>query len=154
MEKKKLTILVSICIVLLCLVSLMLLKAGNKSDKVVRDIVKSDVEVVQQSEDGSDKKETVNKKNEIKNNDSKVVSEASNTTVKKNKMYDNYSSGAVPLSAICITAEQPKYVKDSVSKIVENFNSIYMVKNTGSKLLVIVDNPNNIRHGLILWKSL
>ena len=66
----------------------------------------------------------------------------------KSKMFENVSSSMMPLSAISESAGQTEQVKTIISKLLDSSNGIYMIKNTGNKLLVVLDNPANIRHGI------
>ena len=67
--------------------------------------------------------------------------------VTKTDLYDAIPASSLPLSAISILSEQPENIKSTILKIAET-NNIYMVQPKKDKLLVIADNPSNIRHGI------
>ena len=77
----------------------------------------------------------------------KVLIQKEDNFITKTDLYDALPASSLPLSAISIISEQPENVKNSILKIAET-NNIYMVQPKKDKLLVIADNPVNIRHGI------
>ena len=53
----------------------------------------------------------------------------------------------MPLSAITLVSELPKNIQTKISKIAEN-NSIFMIQKNKDKIIIITDNPENIRHSI------
>ena len=94
------------------------------------------------------KKEVVVQKTDKFNKSNKKTDEKSleSKTIKTN-LYNNIPSSALPLSAIAILSEHSKNISDNISKLAET-NNIYMIQEKGNKLLVISDNPDNIRHNI------
>ncbi len=66
-----------------------------------------------------------------------------NKKVRKVNLYTTDS--LVPLSTISVISSLPKNIQDKVLQISQT-NNIYMAKRKHDKLLIIADNPDNIRH--------
>lgn len=97
---------------------------------------------VQQVQENTDLKEKGSKKTIL---NASVQQEESLT--KKANLYDDIASSAIPLSAISAISDLPVNIQDAVTKIAEN-NNIYMIQKNNDKILVITDNPENIRHSI------
>ena len=149
MEKKKIIIAVAICVLLAGSLSLLM----RNSKKITNDVknIKTQEDTVNDVKKPSEEKSKPNLSENSNKAEKQSDSNASSLTknsVKTSNMYNNIPESMMPLSAISETAGQPQNVKDSVNKLLENSNGIYMVKNTGNKLIVVTDNPSNIRHGI------
>ena len=70
-----------------------------------------------------------------------------NETIIQTKLYDDLPSSALPLSAITEISNVPDNIRETVTEISKN-NNIYMIQKQKDKLLIISDNPENIRHGI------
>lgn len=67
--------------------------------------------------------------------------------VKKANLYSESSSSAIPLSAISEIADLSPNIQNVVAKIASDKN-IYMIQKSHNNLLIISDNPANIRHSI------
>ena len=151
MEKKRIyaiaTVLVVAVVCTYCLI--------NKQDGIVPknaennktgEVIKTEqVETVKESKKHyykADKEESV-KTGVVKN----LSTRKEDKFITKTNLHNEMLPSALPLSAISIISELPKNVKESVLKIAETSN-IYMIQPKREKLLVITDNPANIRHGV------
>lgn len=65
----------------------------------------------------------------------------------KTDLYNDTPSSALPLSAITEISTLPENVREIVINISKD-NNIYMIQKHNNKLLIISDNPENIRHGI------
>ena len=153
MNKKK----ILISAVLICITGAFLLTViNNKTGEKTSNDVSLEQKTVLPAETA------VNKKEEIKtsfSNDKKKTIKAGIEEVKnikddkKNKivytnLYDDIPSSVLPLSAITQISSLPQNVQSVISDISKNSN-IYMIqKNNKDKLLIISDNPDNIRHNI------
>ena len=91
-----------------------------------------------------------NNKNEIKQASVSVANHAkepADNNVIRTNLYSETSSSVMPLSVITEISSLPVHVRDVVSDISKT-NNIYMIQKKHDKLLVITDNPENIRHGI------
>mgnify|MGYP006988875729 CR=1 FL=1 len=60
-------------------------------------------------------------------------------------LYRSAAADSMPLSVLAAISDMPKTIQDKVSKIAEA-NNIYMMQKNNDKLIIITDNPSNIRH--------
>ncbi len=72
----------------------------------------------------------------------------SEETIKQSNLYADLLSNSMPLSTIYEIADMSKEVQNAVKNIAENSNGIFMAKKVGNKLLLVTDNPDNLRHGV------
>ena len=153
MEKKKLAL---ILLIVACSAGLISLNIMNKSHKETNNDLK-------QTETPSVKEEIVkeNIEQEEINNTTKENTEKTLTTsvekvsvikkddfVKKSNLLKDLSNNSIPISAISEISDLPQNIQEAVLKVAETNNGIYMVKRNADKLLLVVDNPNNMRHGV------
>jgi len=66
--------------------------------------------------------------------------------IKKANLHDNAGT-SLPLSVISDMANTSDFVRSNIEKISKS-NNIYMTKKAGDKIIVITDNPANIRHNI------
>ena len=78
---------------------------------------------------------------------SKDVSLQKEESTRANLFNDFYDS-AIPLSAINELSELPENVKNAVTSTVKSADGVYMIKHHGNKVVMIVDNQSNLRHGI------
>lgn len=64
------------------------------------------------------------------------------------KRADLYNETSLPLSAIFEISKLPADVQKIIKNTFDSANNIYMVKNTGKKVFVLSENPDDNRHGL------
>ena len=99
------------------------------------------------SEDGNNLNSIADKNKrapeEIKNGVKQASVQIDDSFIKRANLYN--SDSVIPLSAISIVSSLPQNIQDKVSSIVSS-NNVFMAKKSGDKLLIITDNPNNIRH--------
>lgn len=76
------------------------------------------------------------------------VQEVKDEKVKRAFMYENYPASMVPLSGITALTDLSPTANAAVSKIFDKSNNIYMINRSGHKLFMVVENPENIRHGV------
>lgn len=77
--------------------------------------------------------------------------EVQDTHVKKEKkgnLYENYPASMVPLSGITALSGLSPTANAAVSKVFDKSNNVYMINRSGHKLFMVVENPENIRHGV------
>ena len=84
---------------------------------------------------------------EKKNNDKSINNKVIPNETKKTDMFDDISSSAMPLSVITLIADLPTNIKDTIVTISKS-HDIYMIQKHHDKLLIITNNPENIRHGI------
>lgn len=100
---------------------------GNTKDKAPEKQTKSLVAGIQQNKNLNEAK-----------TDNNVI---------KTDLYNDTPSSALPLSAITEISTLPENVREIVINISKD-NNIYMIQKHNNKLLIISDNPENIRHGI------
>lgn len=96
--------------------------------------------------DKTDKKNLKKSDDNLKtlNNEDKIKKDK---FITKTNMHNDIPSSALPLSAISIISEYSDDIQSSIVKIADT-NNIYMVQPKKNKLLIISDNPSNIRHSV------
>ena len=92
---------------------------------------------------GADK--NIKEKSHSKQLQKQSLDENDDNYIKKANLYNSDNGVVVPLSTISIISTLPQNIQDKVLKIAET-NNIFMTKRIKDKLLVITDNPDNIRH--------
>ena len=152
MEKKKILAGIAIAAVVLSITTVIFVK-NTKTDM---QSVDNNQEISKQT-DTVESLKAADKNNKAEGNENNISKEQnvvnensalSKENYKKTNLYNNVPSSMMPLSAIVEVSDQPEQVKSALSKILENSNGVYMVKNIGNKILVVTENPNNIRHGV------
>ena len=68
-------------------------------------------------------------------------------STKKPNLYDLDASSSVPLSTIGIMSSLPENIQHKISDIAQS-NNIFMTVKSRDNIIVITDNPNNIRHSV------
>ena len=96
----------------------------------------NDVKQTKKSDKKSDNKQVTEQKNE--NNNENIV---------KANLYNDAPSSVIPLSAITELTSLPKTTQTLINDIIKS-NNIYMIQKLNNKLLIISDNPENIRHSI------
>lgn len=148
MEKKKIVIsAAAVCIALCCVVGIVYNSNKNQSTN------DGNVQVndVKSGTKSSIKKEELQKEVSSLGTESTDIKQAhiqKDDKISKNaNLYKDPSSFSMPLSAIALVSELPHNIQAKVSKIAEN-NSIYMIQRNKDKIIIITDNPENIRHSI------
>lgn len=147
MEKKKIiSIIVAVCIAVLFIFCL-LNKNSKSSENINTETLHNTDEYGTQNiaKDNMQEKETINKDKTLPKQASIEKNEQS--TTKTIEISTELPNDKIPFSAINILYSVSPVVKQKLAKIAET-NNIYMVQNTGNKLLIVTDNPANIRHGI------
>lgn len=150
MEKKKIFIVVAAAVLALCGSYFIINKSTDKTviqkeasetekinDNNQENIAEKDIVPVKEKSEEGLQNPTL-KKAGIQKEDSFVT---------KTNLYNDLPASALPLSAISIISELPQNIKDEVLKISET-NNIYMIQPKKDKLLVVSENPENIRHNV------
>lgn len=91
------------------------------------------------------KAETIKKASVSKNTEQTTEQ---NGVIKKGNLYTNLSNNSIPLSAITEMADMPANTKNSINNIIKSSDEIYMMKKSKDKVLLVVNNQKNIRHGI------
>ena len=146
MEKKK----IIVCLAAACLAGFCafgLLGKNNKKDvQEVKEPENVQQEVIQAEEPVKAEEETVTKSDTPQKQTVKQISIQKDVNIeKKTNLYNDAVSSTMPLSVVATLSDTPDYVKTKVEKLSAT-NNIYMAKKSGDKLIVITDNPSNIRH--------
>ena len=108
-------------------------EAGNTNPSKVSETVK-----VKESQNPTNKFSVLKK--------ASIEKESTSFEIKTN-MYNDLPASSLPLSAIAEISTIPDYIKDKVITVAQN-NNIYMVQKHNDKLLIVTDNPSNIRHNI------
>ncbi len=145
MEKKKLLVLSA----LLVLAGAAAFYTLNPKSADKADITQENI----QAEENIEEQNVISKTdNENANIDSKatVINATATKTnlTQKTDLYNDIPSGDFPLSGISELAGASNDVKAAVKNIIDNSQCIYLVKRHGERLLLITDNPENLRHGV------
>ena len=150
MEKKKIVVIASVvCIAIIAAVGILKKDTQNGGNVDTSRLNKQ----VQSSNTKSDtnKQSKVSNNNTINGSGNNFLKQAhilkEDSFNKKADLFNNDSGFSIPLSAISVLSTLPQSIQNKVSKIAE-VNSIYMIQKNGDKLLVITDNPANIRHSI------
>ena len=88
------------------------------------------------------------KKNSVKNSEKEEDDNGNTENVKHGNLFNSAPSSFVPLSAIAEITDLPENIKNEVNKVINNYNGILMLKRTKDKVVIIAENPENIRHGI------
>lgn len=152
MDKKKIIICAAIVFSVVFLTYKYLNKecvSNIKTNKGISSVSEQNISTV----DKTDKIDAIDKKNkksvikkEIKNQTEQDNTAKDDKVVKAN-LYNEMSSSVMPLSAITELGNLPQNIQTLVSDIAKSGN-IYMLNKIKDKLLIISDNPENIRHGI------
>ena len=148
MEKKKIIVTASlICIAVCCVIGVVCNSNKNKNSEnftaQVNNAKRNIKEVI--------KKEGLKKEKASVETENKIVKQVhiqkDDNLIRKADLYNNPSASTMPLSAITLVSELPKNIQTKISKIAEN-NSIFMIQKNKDKIIIITDNPENIRHSI------
>lgn len=93
------------------------------------------------------KEEKIITKKEASNKEKihKAALKEENSIIRKTNLFNTDAGSTLPLSAISVLSSLPHTIQNKVEKISES-NNIFMVQKYHDKLLIITDNPENIRH--------
>ena len=148
MNKKNILIIAAIvCVAYICMFSLIKFVQYNYDKN------QNQTEVINNKTEDNVDNDIKNSKSDDKilkqkqNADMKQKSEESSEKEQTIETIQDSLSYSLPLSLIAESAKLPSYIKNSIYKLAENSN-IYMVNKCGDKLLIITDNPANIRHNI------
>lgn len=93
------------------------------------------------------KNKTVNKMTTPKNSSDKKQS-TNDKNIKHADLFNTAPSSYIPLSAIAEITNLPENIQVDVNKVINNYNGILMLKRSKGKVIIIAENPENIRHGI------
>ena len=149
MDKKKLLgIAAVVCVAGFCIFGLVNKKDNNidNDNTAVNITVNTHKENSKGEEIVGNKKENLKKVKDLKENTVDSSLENKDKIIKAN-LYNDVPSSALPLSAVVEISNLPENIKQAVAKIAETKN-IYMIQRKHDKLLIVTDNPANIRHNI------
>ena len=140
MEKKKIVIGIAAAVVA-CLCAVPFLFKNEVAENSVKENTKN-AETVQKV---NKKSVTKNVVKEIKKTDSSNTKEQKDEKIIKTDLYSD--SNAIPFSVITQLADITPDAKKTLEQIAES-NNVYMINKKSDKLLLVIENPGNIRHGV------
>ena len=152
MNKKKVLIYASAIIIAGLIISAGILRKDENNSAVKKTEKQEQQEIINnQSSKGTNKALSgINRENKsLKGGiteENNVYSEKNSPAIRAN-LYNDLPASALPLSAIYEISNVPDNIRETVADISKNYN-IYMVQKHKDKLLIISDNPENIRHGI------
>lgn len=117
-----------------CLTALITSKETKEEDKT---LPQKDVKQIEKSEP-KQIKNVVPQKNEQKIKDNKI----------KSDLYKGVPDSLLPLSAISEIASLNGNLHKTIKELVDNSTGVLYAKRNGNKLLMVVENPDDNRHGL------
>ena len=117
-----------------CLTALITSKETKEEDKT---LPQKDVKQIEKSEPKQIKK-VAPQKNEQKIKDNKI----------KSDLYKGVPDNLLPLSAISEIASLNGNLHKTIKELVDNSTGVLYAKRNGNKLLMVVENPDDNRHGL------
>ena len=117
-----------------CLTALMTSKETEEEDKT---LPQKDVKQIEKPEPKQIKK-VAPQKNEQKIKDNKI----------KSDLYKGVPDSLLPLSAISEIASLNGNLHKTIKELVDNSTGVLYAKRNGNKLLMVVENPDDNRHGL------
>lgn len=117
-----------------CLTALITSKETKEEDKT---LPQKDVKQIEKSEPKQIKK-VAPQKNEQKIKDNKI----------KSDLYKGVPDSLLPLSAISEIASLNGNLHKTIKELVDNSTGVLYAKRNGNKLLMVVENPDDNRHGL------
>ena len=148
MDKKKYIISAAV----ICIVGSILFCFINKSQN--KSVNANNTTVQQEEKQNTGNKARKNNKNNKLNQINTGIEKSSlinpkqnNETIVKTNLYSDLPSAAMPLSVMTEMSDLPENVQEIISDI-SNSNNIYMIHKHHNKLLIISDNPENIRHNI------
>ena len=147
MDKKKIIVVVAV-IAVLC--GGFFVYNGNKQSDDEQSLETQKTSV--QKGFGSKKSGTKTKKNTSIKNAGQELSEPEKDeqkdNVKHGNLFNSSPSGYVPFSAIAELSVLPANVQTGINKVIDSYGGILMLKRTKDKIVIVAENPENIRHGI------
>lgn len=141
--KKFLVLLAIICTAGFCTFTLL-----NKKDNPQTDNNNTKVkQEVNKTENNPKSNKIENKNINLTRNEKKSFLQKEESFVKKTNLYNEIPSSTLPLSAISEVANLPENIQNLVSQIIST-NNIYMIQKHNNKVLIITNNPENLRHNV------
>ena len=134
MRKKVIGGIIIGVIAVACLTALITSKETKEEDKT---LPQKDVKQIEKSEPKQIKK-VAPQKNEQKIKDNKI----------KSDLYKGVPDSLLPLSAISEIASLNGNLHKTIKELVDNSTGVLYAKRNGNKLLMVVENPDDNRHGL------
>ena len=134
MRKKVIGGIIIGVIAVACLTALITSKETKEEDKT---LPQKDVKQIEKSEPKQIKK-VAPQKNEQKIKDNKI----------KSDLYKGVPDSLLPLSAISERASLNGNLHKTIKELVDNSTGVLYAKRNGNKLLMVVENPDDNRHGL------
>mgnify|MGYP004652017909 FL=1 len=134
MKKKVIGGIIIGVVAVACLTALMTSKETKEEDKT---LPQKDVKQIEKSEPKQIKK-VAPQKNEQKIKDNKI----------KSDLYKGVPDSLLPLSAISEIASLNGNLHKTIKELVDNSTGVLYAKRNGNKLLMVVENPDDNRHGL------
>ena len=133
MRKKIIGGVVLGAVIFACCAALILSKETKQEDKIVeKEIKKVEKTAVSQPKKEPQKQNTKSVK----------------TLGIKADLYQGVPDSLLPLSAISEIANLNNDVHKTIKELVDNSTGVLYAKRTGNKLMMVVENPDDIRHGL------
>ena len=145
--KKKVTIL---SVLILLTVILAFFGYKNTFNKDVNNNSVKHSEKISSTETNNEVKEhNVSFKNQSKaeKQAQKITSVENDNFIKKTDLCNDETYYNAPLSVITEISELPNNVQTEV-KLIAKSSNLYMIQKTHDKIIIITDNPDNIRHGI------
>ena len=134
MKKKVIGGIIIGVVAVACLTALITSKETKEEDKT---LPQKDVKQIEKSEPKQIKK-VAPQKNEQKIKDNKI----------KSDLYKGVPDSLLPLSAISEIASLNGNLHKTIKELVDNSTGVLYAKRNGNKLLMVVENPDDNRHGL------
>ncbi len=148
MEKRKIIVCLSVLLLAgICGLSLHNIKRSKNKVVDVNNIPVAEKNVQTEKESVSEDVKETKEKNVIVKKDVKQAAIQKEAEFEKKANLYSSANSSLPLSTIAEMANTSEFIRSKVEKISET-NNIFMAKKSGDKLIVITDNPANIRHNV------
>ncbi|MBR6127197.1 hypothetical protein IKQ21_05880, partial [bacterium] len=147
MNKKKIIVAVSV-LAILC-GGFLVYNFHNKTDEenvTNKSKISADKKIPNKEIKSQKNKATKSENN--KNNLKEQSEEEGTGNEKTSNMYNSAPSGFVPFSAMAELPNLPANIQTDVKKVIDGYGGILMLKHTKDKVVIIAENPENIRHGI------
>ena len=140
MDKKKIIAIVIIFTIIAC-AAIFITKRTDMNDASEQQKNETVQTKNVKSNNKNNAKKTTQASTSLKNDEGK----SKEVTVKAD-LFEN--SSEIPLSAIAAIADTSPEINNIVKKVLSANNNIFMAKKNGDKLILVVENQENIRHGI------
>ena len=147
MNKKKFIAAISV-VVMLCGGYLVLNGIEQGKDNSKNENISTAVTKESSKQTHGNKKGKTNNINTPANAITDKKQDVTSENIKHADLFSTAPSSYVPLSAIAEITNLPENIQNGISKIISSYNGILMLKRTKDKVVIIAENPENIRHGI------